>query len=556
MPTYTNPVFDYRKPPELAGGSHKRKPVVIVGAGPVGMTAALDLASRDVPVVILDEDNTVSIGSRAICWSKRTLEIWDRLGIAPKMMEKGVTWDRGKVFFGESMVYDFNVLAEPFHQFPAFINLQQYHVEEALVRRMLGIPQIDVRWKNKVVAIRPADDQVALDIETPDGKYTLFAEWVIAADGVRSPLRTMMGLEFPGQAFNDRFLIADVHMKVDFPTERWFWFDPPFHRGQSVLLHKQADDVWRIDFQLGSQADPELERREERVTPRLRAMLGEKITFAYEWLSVYSFNCRCMDKFNHGRVLFAGDAAHVVSPFGARGGNTGVADADNLVWKLALVIDGQASTKLLDSYSTERVPAARENIEHSTRSTDFITPKSPASLAFRDAALSLAADMPFARAFVNSGRLSHPSTYADSPLNTPDSAADEWPGGVPPGAPAIDAPVSGGSDLGWLLDRLGGRFTLMMFARDAEDVAEQVNNAASTLFVAGKPLAVLVVVQKREASSTGQPVAKDSEDAIVRRYDMKPGTCYLIRPDQYVVGRWRQYDAGKVARALKRVLGA
>ena len=149
-------------------------------------------------------------------------------------------------------------------------------------------------------------------------------------------------------------------------TERWFWFDPPFHPGQSVLLHREADNVWRIDFQLGWDADPEAEKQPERVMPRIRAMLDSQgyaqIGFELEWVSVYTFPCRRMASFRHGRVLFAGDAAHQVSPFGARGANSGVQDADNLLWKLQLVLDGAAPAALLDSYSAERAFAADENL--------------------------------------------------------------------------------------------------------------------------------------------------------------------------------------------------
>jgi 3-(3-hydroxy-phenyl)propionate hydroxylase len=209
---------------------------------------------------------------------------------------------------------------------------------------------------------------------------------VIACDGANSDTRRMVGAEFTGRFFQDRFLIADIVMKADFPTERWFWFDPPFHRNQSALLHKQADDVWRLDFQLGWDADPDAEKQPERILPRVRAMLGEGVAFELEWASVYQFACRRIGQFRHGRVIFAGDAAHQVSPFGARGANTGVQDIDNLSWKLALVMQGLAPEALIDSYHDERAFAADDNLLNSTRSTDFITPKSAASRRFRDAA--------------------------------------------------------------------------------------------------------------------------------------------------------------------------
>ena len=295
--------------------------------------------------------------------------------------------------------------------------------------------------------MKPADDGVHLEIETADGRYALHADWLIAADGTRSTVRRQLGLDVEGKVFQDRFLIADIVLdSVQFPptrTERRFWFDPPFHRGESALMHRQADNVWRMDFQLGWEADPEAEKDPERVRARVRAALDSQglahIGFELEWVSVYTFQCRRMAKFRHGRVLFVGDSAHQVSPFGARGANSGVQDTDNLLWKLKLVIDGAAPDALLDSYDDERGAAADENLLNSTRSTDFMTPKSRAARVLRDAVLSLANEVPAGRALVNSGRLSVPTVLIDSPLNTPDTEAFE--GWMVPGAPLDDAPV-------------------------------------------------------------------------------------------------------------------
>ena len=352
MKTYSNPVYAYRRSPDQDGdGAHY--PVIVVGAGPVGMAAAIDLAQRDIPVLVLDDDQTVSVGSRAICWAKRTLEILDRLGCGEPVARKGVGWNVGKVYHKDDLVFQFDLLPEHGHRRPAFVNLQQYYVEEYLVERAAALPAAEIRWMNKVVGVTPGSDRVTLRVDTPEGDYVLSCDWLIVADGARSPVRTMLGLEAEGQVFRDRFLIADIHMKSDFPPERRFWFDPPFHPNQSALLHRQADDVWRVDFQLGWDADPEEEKKPENILPRLHAMLGDDAQFDIEWASVYTFQCRRMQQFRHGRVVFAGDAAHLVSPFGARGANSGIQDTDNLVWKLKLVIDGRAPERLLDSYDVE-----------------------------------------------------------------------------------------------------------------------------------------------------------------------------------------------------------
>jgi 3-(3-hydroxy-phenyl)propionate hydroxylase len=530
LQTYTYPEYDYVQSEEQRSGKLRRHPVVIIGAGPIGLTQALDLTYRGVPTVILDDNNTVSIGSRAVCYAKRPLEIWDRLGIGEEFAAKGVQWKVGKVFFRDELAYSFDLLPEEQHKMPAMINYQQYHLEERLVRACDESPLVDLRWKHKLLAIEQTDEVATLTIETPDGIFKLEAEWVVAADGANSDTRRMIGADFTGQFFQDRFLIADVVMKAQFPTERWFWFDPPFHRGQSVLLHKEADGVWRIDFQLGWSADPVEERKPEKVIPRIQAMLGPDVEFELEWVSVYQFACRRIDQFRHGRVIFSGDAAHQVSPFGARGANTGVQDCDNLGWKLAAVLAGAAPIALLDTYHEERAYAADDNIGHSTRATDFITPKSRSSLRLRNAVLELARTEPFARPLVNSGRLSTPTPYLNSSLNTTDSAA--FAGRMLPGTNCADAPIERSGRKAWLLEQLGRGFVLLSF---------------------GPASAVSVGKVSAEVLEVGKDIL-DTQGVLTERYDGQPGTVYLIRPDQHVAARWRRFDAAQVRSALCRAL--
>ncbi|MCX8098907.1 MAG: FAD-dependent monooxygenase, partial [Casimicrobiaceae bacterium] len=373
--------------------------------------------------------------------------------------------------------------------------------------------------------------------------YALEADWLVVADGARSSIRRMLGLDIEGKVFQDRFLIADVIMQADFPSERWFWFDPPFHPGQSVLLHRQADSLWRIDFQLGWQADPEEEKKPERVIPRIRAMLGPERPFELAWTSVYTFQCRRMKSFRHGRVLFAGDAAHQVSPFGARGANSGIQDADNLVWKLARVVRRESPERLLDSYSSERIEAADENIMNSTRSTDFITPKSAVSRLFRDATLALAREHAFARALVNSGRLSLPTIYTASPLSTPD--AEPWAGGVPPGAPAEDAPLEQEGRACWLIDRLGGGFDLLLY----EPEAQALHAAKRWAEVTGVRLQV---IRARSQEGDTAAVLIDSQGRFAERYAVGPGAAILFRPDQHVCARWHRWRVEDLAAAFAR----
>ncbi|PND32888.1 FAD-dependent oxidoreductase [Achromobacter pulmonis] len=547
--------FAYEKHADQEASELARHRVVIVGAGPVGLTTALDLARQGVRVVLLDDDYRLSTGSRAICFSKRTLEIWDRLGVGQRMMDKGVSWNVGKVFFREQEVWRFDLLPEPGHRRPAFINLQQYYAEGYLYEQASQEPNIELRWKNKVVAVEHGEDGVTLSVETPDGAYRLHADWLVACDGARSPVRKLIGQESHGRIFRDRFLIADVKMQADFPTERWFWFDPPFHPNQSVLLHRQPDNVWRIDFQLGWNADPVEAVKPENVLPRIRALLGPDTGFELEWVSVYTFACERMDKFRHGRIVFAGDSAHRVSPFGARGANSGVQDAENLAWKLKLVLAGRAPETLIDSYAVEREYAADENILNSSRATDFITPKSDVSRSFRNAVLNLAKTHPFARSLVNSGRLSLPATYAGSPLNTPD--ADAFSGRMVPGAVALDAPVESRGAPDWWLGQLDGEFVLALFCGEALPGRDTLQ-ALQALRLAPVPVkAVLVAGPQCDLSALpGElPAVIDREGCLGQRYDAQPGTAYLIRPDQHIAARWRAFDAAAVAAAVNRATG-
>ncbi len=528
------PLYPYQRSSDQDAKTPVRHPVIVVGAGPIGLAAAIDLAMQDVAVVVLDDNDKVSWGSRAICFAKRPLEILDRLGCATPMEERGVKWNLGKVFFDQRQIYDFNLLPEQGHEHPAFINLQQYYFEKDLLDRLLELQAqgkpVQLRGGNKVIDMRQDDSGVTLDIETPEGPYTLEADWLIACDGAASPVRKMLDLDFVGRIFEDNFLIADVIMEADFPTERWFWFDPPFNRGQSALLHKQPDNVWRIDFQIGWDVDRAEEMKEENIRRRLDAMLGPDVDYEMVWSSIYTFQCKRMDKFRHGRVLFAGDAAHQVSPFGARGANSGFQDVDNLGWKLGLVINGKADESLLETYNIERIHGADENILNSTRSTDFITPKTEISRIFRDAVLELAEHYDFARPFVNSGRLSVPCTYDGSPLNSADAL---------PGAPERSRPGSVCPDAriadGYLLTKLANRFTLLTINAEAPEALTESG-----------------IEVTRMALGDGD----DSAGDIAARFlgEAKSGV-YLIRPDQHVAARWPAYDETALRAAIRRVIG-
>ncbi len=508
--------FEYTAPPGLSGPEPRHK-VVIVGAGPIGLAMAIELANHGTPSVVLDDNNVVSVGSRAICWSKRSLEILARLGVGDCCLEKGVTWSVGRTYHRNKEVFSFDLLPEDGHAMPAFVNLQQYYVEEFLVEAAQANPLIDLRFKNRVSSVVQTPEHAIVDIETPDGEYALEAEYLLACDGARSPIREMMGLDFEGELFEERFLIADIEMDAEFPSERWFWFEPTFHPGQSALLHKQPDNIYRIDLQLGWDADPDHEKKPDVVIPRIEKVVGHS-DFKLDWVSVYTFQCRRLRSFVHERVIFVGDSAHIVSPFGARGGNGGLQDVDALGWRLAALLDGRASTSVLADYNRERTHGADENLMNSSRTTRFMTPSDGVERMFRDEVLRLVAHADFARGWVNSGRLSKPCVY---PLEAPDHPS--LPKASCPGAVAPDAPLG----TGWLQESLAGKVTLLAIGQGFDDLDG----------VDVREIEINPHIRQRYLGTSDRALC-------------------LVRPDQVIAARWVHAGVNRVATEVARIWGA
>nr|WP_153206806.1 FAD-dependent monooxygenase [Niveispirillum sp. SYP-B3756] len=523
---YDLPVYDYVRPPELSGSGSGHCRVAIVGAGLAGLTMACDLASRGVAAIVLDEDDTVGVrgaSSRGICYAQKSLEIFDRLGFYHRIRDKGVTWSVGKVLRGQDTLYRFDLAEGSRSAQPPFINIQQFYVEWFLVDRIRELGCTELRWKNRVTGIHQDENGAVLSVETPDGRYSLEADWVIDAAGHASLVRQSLGLPTQGELGEDRWCISDVRFTKELPVERWTWVEAPFNGNRAVWQHLMADGVWRIDYQMLPNTDPQEASRPEMAAARLRDQLGPDVEFDLVWVGAYAYRTQLMDNFRHGRVFFIGDAAHVKSPFGARGGNSGIQDAENLAWKLSLVLKGQAPETLLDSYNAERRPAAVENIAVTRRSGRFLAPRTDMERLFRTAVMDLAVDHPFARLLLNTGRMCVPHHYGPSPLTTGDT------GEAMPNLVLSSRPLSD------MLQGEGAHFLALWCPRDAQD---RLGSSLSPLTQEGWPLHI-------------QAVSADDRKAL----GMAAGEVLLIRPDLHLAARLPNADAEQLRSALRRATG-
>ncbi|PKO65130.1 MAG: FAD-binding monooxygenase [Betaproteobacteria bacterium HGW-Betaproteobacteria-16] len=430
---YVLPEYPFVPPPELQGGTVVRHPIVIVGGGITGLTLACSLARLGVKAVLIDEDNTVGVkgaSSRGICYTQKSLEIFERLGIFERIAAKGTQWSVGRTFAGEDEVYSFDLRQQGnFHlsSQPPFINIQQFYIEAFLVDRIRELGAVELRWQNRLTAFEQDAECATLTVETPAGSYRLEAEHVIDATGSHSPLRQWLNVPFDSRRGDDRWCIADVRFSTHPPVERHTWIEAPFNENRAVWQHLMADDVWRIDYQMAPSADLELVSRDDVVRERLACQFGPDVEVEIVWVGPYAYRSECVHALRHGRVFLMGDSAKVVSPFGARGGNTGVADADNLAWKLAAVLLGKADVALLESYGDERLEAAQQNVCVTNRTARFLRPADGAERLFRQATIGLAKQYPFARTLINTGRMAVANPYMHSRACTyaPGSAAGQ-----------------------------------------------------------------------------------------------------------------------------------
>lgn len=522
---------------------------------------ALALAKQGVASVVIEMDRTVCIGSRAICLSRRSLEILEKLGVLESFKQKGLPWTSGRSFHHCELVLQFSMMHDGDQRLAPMTNLQQYYIEAFLLDEALRHGDlIEVRWGTRLDEVRPDSTGVDVRLTADETRYQVRADYVIACDGARSNVRQALGLRMNGTAYEGRYVIVDIELDIDLPTERLAWFDPPSNPGRTMLMHKQPDNVWRLDYQLHADEDGEEMIRPEQVTPVVRAhleMMGIDKPWRLIWTSTYKASALSLDSYRHGRVLFAGDAAHLVPIFGVRGLNSGFDDVFNLGWKLAAVMRGEAGDALLDSYSEERRGAWEFNVENAMKSTAFMAPPSDGYEIMREAVLSLAARHPALSTLINP-RQSSAIHYDASCLNTTTPDEAKFRGGPAPGSPLPECPLTVSGKPRHLTELLPDGFLLLVYA-ESGTLPSGMLDALRAVASEGWHLSLLLVTTRSEISD---PIPEeidrhhglDSQGRFRALFDAAPFAIYLIRPDGHVCARWRTLGETDLREALRTAL--
>jgi 3-(3-hydroxy-phenyl)propionate hydroxylase len=543
---YNYQVFDAWLPSQHP--AEQCAPVVIAGAGPIGLVTALALAQHGVKSVVLEAERQVSEGSRAIAFTRRSMEILQQVGVADRITANGLPWNCGNSFYRGQRVYRMENPHDPDDRFSPLINIQQQYLEQYLAEACAASPLVELRWGNKLVSFEQDNAVATLQVDTAEGPYTLEADWLVAADGARSAVRSLMDLKLEGASYEGKFVIADIRVDLPLPTERLAFFDPAWNPGNTILMHREPHGLWRLDYQLPPGETPEEALYPGSLKARIDAqlaMIGHAgVPWELDWCSVYSARALTLPDYVHGRVLFVGDAAHLLPIFGVRGANTGFQDAQALAWRLALVAKGMAGADLLKSYSSERVGAAREIIDEAGKSTRFMTPPTRGFRLLRDAVLSLSLSQPFVGPLYH-WRTSRPHEYRASPLNAVDDDNAAFDAGPGHGAPPRNVRLAPDD---FLLDHLDHRLTLLCATEAA--IPADLLAVANELRTQGLPLQVIAVGASQPVQEADQTLP-DTNGHLRQRYGLHTnGGAYLLRPDQHICARWRRLDATRLRAAV------
>ena len=508
-------------------------PVLIAGGGPVGLTLAALLASFGIRSVVVENDPSYCTGSRAMCMSRRSQEILGWVGADKPLVDKGLSWVGGRSYYRDTEVLHFQMPNDPTQRFAPMVNIQQYFAEQYAHEAAQKYGDlVDVRWNCTVKTVRELANGNEVDVIDVDGNtQTIRTDWLVACDGGRSTVREQLGLQLQGMQYDGKYVIVDIRQKTQRDVERLAWFDPPSNPGSTILMHRQPEDVWRIDYQIRDDEDPIEAIKPENVLPRVQShlsMIGENEPWEPLWISIYNAKCLSLEKYRHNRVLFAGDAAHLVPIFGVRGLNSGLDDAGNLAWKLARVINGTSPDSLLDTYSTERVHAAHENMAYGAKSTEFMAPPNFAFKLMREATLKLALADEKVRSLINP-RQSTAIHYVGSALNVADT--DVWSNDLAaPGMPMPEVLLDDGTHLS---QQFGKNFVCIVLGAALEQ-SKNINLEQNSI-------KIYSTLGNKYNGYSQFGLLNSNESALI-----------LVRPDGYVMGRWKGADIAPLLAAMKQ----
>lgn len=510
--------------------------VLVIGAGPIGLVTALCLAQAGVPTTVVERRARLEpFGSRAVATERTALEVLCRLGCGQEILDRGVTWTLGRTYLGHRELFQIRFPEVGRDALPPFVNIPQYETEQILFKAAAGSGLIDFHWSHEAREVRDEGSRVTVTAEGPGGPVELSGAYLVACDGARSTVRSLLGLELEGSTYEaGKFLIADIRAKLPFERERRFWFDPPGLPGIKVLImHPQPDDVWRIDGQVEDDIDIDEDRRSGRLDRRIRSVIGDA-DYEIVWLSVWTFHERMLRRFRHGRIFFAGDSAHLVAPFGARGMNSGIHDAENLAWKLALVLRGVAPDSLLDTYDHERVAAAAENVRITDRTMQFLVPTTRWGRLRRRLILRGALRSAALRQRVDSGKLYGPHVYTDSPIVSPARERPSTGAGEPPplamGQLAPDGPcTTAESGITRLREAFGSAFIVLVFGTVGRTALSALEERAQSHPVPARVWNVL------PSSGPSTSTMHDTSGTLTKTYAQGADRqVYVVRPDGHI----------------------
>ena len=493
--------------------------VLVVGAGPTGLMLANQLVRRGVRVLIIDRHAGPSLQTRALGVQARTMEIYSKLGIVDRALDLGKRatganiWAQGRkmarVPLGEA--------GQGATPYPFILILGQDDNERIMGDKLRDLG-VSVQWNTELVGLEQEPGAVAVALQRPDGtNRKIHAGWVAGCDGARSSVRELSGITFPGAPYEHVFFVADAEVigsMVQDEVNVYLW-----QEGFHLLFPMRGKDHWRIVGILPATLRDRVDVTFEAVIPSLRKEAGAGLSFkTCTWFSTYRIHHRSASRFRDRRCFLLGDAAHIHSPVGAQGMNTGLQDAYNLAWKLALVVKDRAQAALLDSYEEERVPVARRLLNTTDRAFRLVVSDSRLAGLLRTKILARIAAFAMSRERIQTAAF---RVVSQTGIHYRKSSLSKSLEGLPESAPR------GGDRFPWLR---------LKFRADGsvEDLFQKLDDTQFDLIVIGQPSPPEGTLNLGGLLRIHVIPVDPINDVELARIQIPQPSFYLVRPDGHV----------------------